>query len=222
MPKVRREGRIVYIRKKEVSGETSNNEKTVEGRLLTTILGNKIVEKDFKEWTQEEISKTIKGVNPDYKTNKKEYRVNCQRCAMATEMAMRGYDVTAMPNYMTDDYDKFIHHMNQFKNQYWISGGELGKTKASKLNSIIKIVKSWGDGARGLVAVTWKTGNAGHILNIVNKGGEVYFVDGQDGSIEGAKSTKWWQYTKPSHTTISRVDNLIPYESQLNITTKKK
>lgn len=221
MPKVRREGRIVYIRKKNTEGNTQSGERTADGKPVSSILGEKVMQTPFKDWDDLELIERLQWVNMNYKSGAMEWTENCQRCVMATEMMMRGYDVEARPTAKNDVYSLFLMHNEQFKGQQWTAREELGKTKKTVLKNIVEMVKSWGDGARGMVVLRWQGTAWGHILNVVNRGGEVLFVDGQNSKIEEANSTQWWQYTKPSYTRISRVDNLEPWEMHLEKTTRR-
>ena len=66
-------------------------------------------------------------------------------------------------------------------------------------------MKTWGDGSRATLSVKWKNGG-GHVINIINKGGEIIGIDAQQHRTRelGAMLSR----AKINHTALTRVDNL--------------
>lgn len=116
--------------------------------------------------------------NPNYRPGKsrdaKPWNRNCQRCVAAYLARLRGYDVTAQPrpegpDYLASNYTLVYRGGVPVR---WKDRGECEE-----------IVKGWGDGAVGIVRIKWKGAHGGgHVFITRNIGGQVVFIDPQDGS----------------------------------------
>ena len=62
-------------------------------------------------------------------------------------------------------------------------GGTFARSSAQQ---IAEQLEAAGNGSRGIVAMTNPAGGPGHVFNAVNYGGQVFFVDGQTGSVLAA------------------------------------
>ena len=70
---------------------------------------------------------------------------------------------------------------------------------------IVSQMKTWGDGSRATLSVKWKSGG-GHVINIINKGSEVFAIDAQQHRIR--ELGEMLSRAKINHTALTRVDNL--------------
>lgn len=163
------------------------------------------------------IDEALAASNPNYKQGRA-YQVNCQRCVYAYELQRRGYDVEAMAAIKDNDpMGQNNAWMNGFQGQRW--EGRLGTTEAAVEKSIINKMRGWGDGSRAVGYVAWKGGDA-HVFNIESKNGRVYIFDGQTGKQH--RLSDYINYAIPTHTMISRVDNLTPNNNVLQYAVKQK
>ena len=89
---------------------------------------------------------------------------NCQRCVVAHEARMRGYDVIARPSWGDDDT---LRNSGQ-----WLSAFDYnrdafkvctGKTGEEVIKSAEGIMRSFGEGARAIVVFKWDKIN-GHVI----------------------------------------------------------
>ena len=184
--------------------------KNQSGQQTRAVLGKK-----GKARTPEE---AIAATNPKWGTAE-EYGVNCQRCVLAYEMQRRGYNVEALPRVLdgTDPMDR--RWENGFEGQKWTKPGELGTRNTTVEQSIISKMSDWGDGSRAIVYVAWKSGSA-HVFNVENRGGNVSIFEAQTG--KKYSLGEYLNISKPSRTTISRVDNLKPNLETMGYAVKRK
>lgn len=123
----------------------------------------------------------IKDVNPQFSTRAWEYSNNCQSCVVVVDRVLGGSSpISAVPH----------HPAHPFK---WpgsvtdsVGGGRAFRLVTDYDEIVSEMLRS-GDGARGIVhgiRVDPRTGlpRAGHVFNVVNRGGKIYFVDGQSGT----------------------------------------
>ena len=94
--------------------------------------------------------------------------MNCQRCVVALEVWMRGYDVIARPSWGDND------PMRITKN--WLSVFDYspkdikkceGKTAEEVIKSAERIMRSFGEGAKAVVWFAWKNNQLfgkGHVI----------------------------------------------------------
>lgn len=148
----------------------------------------------------------IMKANPFYdKTaSTAEYNQNCQRAVIATEARFRGYDVIAQPTY---DGDKMPTSGNWAKNFIGAKTENVGRTTANATRNALETkMRGYGDGARAVMSVQWSGSRSGHVLNVVQRGKNTYYYDGQTGSIVSPKAL--YSAIKTRETKITRVDNL--------------
>lgn len=125
------------------------------------------------------------------------YKINCQRCTLATDAYHRGYNVEAAPNYQprggSGADTEFGDHAiaNWFRNPATGEGGTWidaqdqfpGTPNSPKLwDKMNDHIASWGPGARGTVSMSYATPGsyARHIINAqVGDDGKVTYPDAQ-------------------------------------------
>ena len=107
---------------------------------------------------------------------------NCQRCVVAHEARMRGYDVIARPSWGAEDTLRnsgewlraFDYSYADFKECY-------GKTGEEVMKSAEEIMRGFGEGARAIVVFKWDKINGHTILAQCREKGIVNFGDPQSG-----------------------------------------
>ena len=153
--------------------------------------------------------------NPNYKGDgdsleEMPWNRNCQRCVVAYLARFRGYNVTAKPrpNPRSPDY-----LASNWTLAY--QGGE--KLRWQSREECEEIVKGWGDGAVGVVRLPWRGAHgSGHVFITRNIGGQVVFIDPQDGSKDCSRYFASAPTRGPYawHRYVMRVDNL-PFTDKL-------
>jgi RHS repeat-associated protein len=95
--------------------------------------------------------------------------MNCVNCAIATDAKLAGNLASAMPGRATP-----ISVLEKtFGGSFQTVSGPM---------EIGSILSQAGNGARGIVYGASKTGNVGHVWNVINQGGTIRFLDGQSGA----------------------------------------
>ncbi|MFH8596661.1 pre-toxin TG domain-containing protein [Streptomyces rimosus] len=103
--------------------------------------------------------------------------VNCRACALAVDKTLEGSPATALK----------IDRGGLRELEKFYPGKRF---RSRSFSNIVKEVKDAGDGARGIVIGANKLD--GHAFNVVNRGGDVVFLDGQTGH---ADPTPYAKYT---------------------------
>lgn len=136
------------------------------------------------------------AINPNYKSGTIDYTKNCSYCALAYDLRRRGYDVEAKPK--NHRYDMTIQAVAECYKTEWKSPITSVKARdkitesidkydpetvtekqmSSYLKGVEKEFKSYGEGARGVLAVQWDVGG-GHAVNWEVENGEVVIRDAQ-------------------------------------------
>ena len=148
----------------------------------------------------------IMKANPFYDrtASTAEYNENCQRAVIATEARFRGYDVIAQPTF---DGDTMPRHNEWTRNFVGAKVENVGRTTPNATRKALEAqMRSYGNGARAVMSVQWKGGRSGHVLNVVQRGNNTYYYDGQSGSIISPKAL--FNAIRTRDTQITRVDNL--------------
>ena len=170
-----------------------------------TIFKNKII-------GDHTIEEDLKAVNP------KSFRYNCQKCVCTYEARRRGYNVTAKPTptggiVSLAGIDLKKGFPSVFKEPeiidiFGISGSAVRK-------NIEKQMLEWGNGTRAIIAVNWKSEEAGHVFIAENIHNKVYFMDPQTAELDALDnfskiktSIKTPFFKSQAYTHIMRVDNL--------------
>ncbi|MVU82309.1 hypothetical protein GPX89_34370 [Nocardia sp. ET3-3] len=109
------------------------------------------------------------------------FRNNCQSCVVSVEERLAGNEVTAVRRSdkaatdftWPDDVLNAVGHGNSF---HQVSG----------YKEIEQQLLDAGPGSRGIVHGVWLDENglyeSGHVFNVINRGGKIFYVDGQTGT----------------------------------------
>ena len=157
------------------------------------------------------ITAAVSGANP-YHDLGVEYQENCQRCVVATEARLRGYDVQALPTYDGDVMPYMNNYMTNFERPMSVAGQIMRTirrtTARANQNEVEAQMAGYGDGARAFMAFNWK-GGGGHVINVIQSRGRTRYYDGQNGT-EVSASHLFNAISTASHRGIqlSRVDTL--------------
>ena len=162
-----------------------------------------------KMLTQPNWAKELAIVNAAKDVVGLERSINCQRCVVAHEARMRGYDVIARPSWGFDDPMRI--------NEGWLSTfdystSEIRKCKGNDIEEVInsakELIKSFGEGSRAVVMFDWNNNrfSGGHVIvSACFVDGAVNFGDPQDGSRAAANKLK---LAKLNSVYVLRIDNL--------------
>lgn len=122
-----------------------------------------------------------------------ERRVNCFECTMAYEMRNRGYVVQA--NEVNGGFGFQAPHAFNITDSFTI---ETSSPKGSKLDPKTLAAESYrkleeqcltyGEGARGMLGITYANGSGGHAMSWFVKDGEFHLVDPQSNRVEAYDS----------------------------------
>lgn len=162
--------------------------------------------------TNHSIIDDLKSINPRYPTVRPTkwgakdsvWETNCGYCATAFEMRRRGFDVEAVSN---------GRGMSPITPLSLFEGVEIKTTTPkSAIDDIRKECIKWGEGARGMVSVSWK-GGGGHAFSFehVDNYGLPEFMDPQVNS-----SNAMSYFSKASSVRFIRLDNLEPTDKMLD------
>lgn len=163
---------------------------------------------------QKSIDDAQSGTNPNFR-KLTGYDINCQRCVVAYEMRRRGYDVEALPRANNEGNYSW---RRGFEGQRWLRLG--ARRYQQSIDLLESEVKSWGDGARGIVYVQWNQSSA-HVFNVENRKGVVVYVDGQTNN-KNYSADVHMRGSMPTKTMVSRVDNLKLKADNLEKVVKKR
>lgn len=129
----------------------------------------------------EDVMEVTEWSNPNY--GKTGYDTNCQRCVVAFEANMRGYNVTALP--LIENYDTYTYDSGwtKFFGKDVNSLVSVSSTSVSgQKNKILKKMSDWGEHSRAVLRVTWKGKSYGHVINVINSKSGVSAWDPQTGT----------------------------------------
>lgn len=173
-----------------------------------------------------DMTKAYKDANPNFDRTGTydEYNANCQRAIVAYEMRRRGYDVTAQPTYAGDTLPQRTGKKGYGRWQGAFRGAKPervgGRNATEVVNNIEKKMRSYGDGARAVVQVSYKNANYGHVFNVERRGNTNYYVDAQTG--ERIRAKKFFETVKTASVTLVRTDNLRPSDRMKNFVTSEE
>ncbi|WP_369634750.1 toxin glutamine deamidase domain-containing protein [Nocardia sp. JMUB6875] len=123
----------------------------------------------------------LANINPMYKTGEWGFRNNCQSCVVSVEERLAGNEVTAVRRSdkaatdftWPDDVLNAVGHGNSFR-------------EVSGYKEIEQQLLDAGPGSRGIVHGAWLDENglyeSGHVFNVINRDGKIFYVDGQTGT----------------------------------------
>ena len=155
---------------------------------------------------QKTAAERLAAVNPHYNEGS-EWRNNCQRCVVASELQARGYNVTAKPlandNIGDDVFRIWDFDARNYKND---SGFVFIKERSQFKREVTDAFSMWGDGARAIVCVRWASGG-GHVFNAHVENGCIVYTDAQTNKIRDIDETLKFGTTDLYQYWIMRVDN---------------
>lgn len=154
--------------------------------------------------------------NPHYAEDHA-YGVNCTHVAQAVELRARGFDVqaTRLPDGF---YAGIVGNGRQSRdvlNAIWETpdgtpaGNRLRHVIGGNIRGTESLVKSWPEGARGMVVVSWKGSGSGHIFNVEKRAGKAVFIEGQTSYADAAAADARRHLGRASHVWVARTDDLI-------------
>ena len=155
-------------------------------------------------------AKEITSTNPPDKIYG--HTPNCQRCVVAHEARMRGYDVIARPSWGLEDT---LRNTGQWLKAFDYSPTDfkqcIGSTGDEVLKSATEIMRSFGEGSRAIIVFKWDKALSGlydghTIVAQCREHGTVIFGDPQWAQRAAAHKLKTADYE--SGIIILRVDNL--------------
>ena len=150
------------------------------------------------------VTSAVSGANPNYSMGP-EYQENCQRCVIATEARLRGYDVQALPTYDDDMMPTGTNYLNNFVGAKTKSIKH--STASANQRDVERQMADMGDGSRALMSFGWKGGGSGHVINVVRRRGKTRYYDGQNGT-EVSASHLFNAISNSKAINLTRVDNL--------------
>lgn len=178
------------------------------------------------------MSDALKNVNPFYSAMYSNYSENCQRCVVAYEMRRRGYDVEAQPTYEGDRWPSVVNVDGQrlgrwrgaFRHAVTDRVGAAGNNRAAEDKVIANIsakMREYGDGARAVVNIKYRGSRTGHVFNVENRKGRMYFVDAQTGDrYNMASMHNLLRIVDTNAVGLTRTDNLRVSERMSNFVWK--
>lgn len=150
------------------------------------------------------LTNAVKDANPNYDMGP-EYQYNCQRCIIATEARLRGYDVQALPTSSDDTMPRGLNYLSNFDNPNPISISSRSARTSQK--SVESEMAGFGDNSRAVMSFGWSGGGSGHVINVVRRNGRTGYYDGQTGEKYDATAL-FNAMSRSSGITLTRVDNL--------------
>lgn len=150
------------------------------------------------------LTNAVKDANPNYDMGP-EYQYNCQRCIIATEARLRGYDVQALPTSSDDTMPRGTNYLSNFENPNPISISS--RSAKTSRNAVENQMQGFGDNSRAVMSFGWSGGGSGHVINVVRRNGRTGYYDGQTGEKYDATSL-FNAMSRSSGITLTRVDNL--------------
>lgn len=163
----------------------------------------------YNQDSLEDVMEVTEWSNPNY--GKTGYDTNCQRCVVAFEANMRGYNVEALPNAGNSDIYPHDGNWTKFFGKDANSMVSVSSTSVnSQKNKILKQMGDWGERSRAVLNVTWKGRNYGHVINIINSKSGVSAWDAQTGrrvSLDNILSRSSLKKTKLLRTDDANLNN---------------
>ena len=150
------------------------------------------------------VTSAVSGANPYYNLGP-EYQENCQRCVVATEARLRGYDVQALPTYDNDTMPQHNNYLTNFVNPQ--TSTIIKTTANANRNEVERQMAEMGNGARAAMSFQWSGARSGHVINVVQSRGRTRYYDGQNGT-EVSATHLFNAISRTYGISLTRVDNL--------------
>lgn len=150
-----------------------------------------------------------KEVNP--RLGKQAGKVNnCAYCSTSMEMRRRGYDVIARSNgrgIVRDEYKEYFDgiEFNSIKNTTRSKGESRKEFLNRTYNDLLNSMEKEGEGARGIVSITYEGTNSGHAMFWEVSNGHTKIFDAQNPNIN---TDRIMSLSDPKNTTWFRTDKL--------------
>ena len=138
------------------------------------------------------IDNAMNNANPYYSTSYSEYSENCQRCVVAYELMGRWRG--AFRHAKTD--------------RVGVAGNN-SRAEAKVLDNISAKMKEYGNGSRAIIRIGYRGAHVGHVFNVENRGGHMYFIDAQTGQrYINADMRNLMKIVDTKSVSVTRTDNL--------------
>jgi len=173
-----------------------------------------------KKGAEKTMDNAMKNANPYFSRDFSEYSENCQRCVVAYELRRRGYDVIAQATYAGDKWpqsinvkgvgmDRWRGAFRHAKTDQVGSGGNNARAEARVLSNIASKMKEYGNGSRAVISIGYRGSRVGHVFNVENRGGHIYYVDAQTGTrYINADMKNLMKIVDTRSVSLTRTDNL--------------
>ena len=180
---------------------------------VSSALGKKTLKYDQNN--PSDLNDIVSSTNSHY--GETGYTTNCQRCVVAFEAKMQGYDVEALPNSGGDEYPRNYNWLKFFGKNVTDIVTPNGRTVRnptvkSTTGRILSKMGEWGENSRAVLTFSWKDRDFGHVVSLVNTSKGVKIFDPQTGrqsSFEGLLGRVNLKSTKLVRTDDSNLNN--PY-----------
>lgn len=195
----------------EMDVKKTDYEKLVE-RVVAVDKGK--VEVDYfenvpKKTANSTAEEDLKVINENYNPENIATSNNCAYCSVAYDLRRRGYDVEAV------EYESVLNRYNMYT-LYGLSTSEISDLKNySDASDLARELEKYGEGARGVIGLTWKTGNTGHAVNWEVINGTAYLIDSQNGFMAPIADGGRRYIDRAKRTDFIRTDNVEPSEDVL-------
>jgi len=121
-----------------------------------------------------EVFPELEGVNLYYVQNAgRGVNTNCVSCANAAQLRLTGQDLNALAG-PSNGYGTFSD---------LLPSAPLGYGAPTSVAQITAEMLEAGSGAVGTVVINQGVGNVMHVINVTNRGGQIYYIDAQMGAI---------------------------------------
>lgn len=159
------------------------------------------------------IDNAMNNANPYYSTSYSEYSENCQRCVVA-------YDVIAQATYAGDKWPTNVvvngELMGRWRGAFRHAktdrvgvAGNNSRAEAKVLDNISAKMKEYGNGSRAIIRIGYRGAHVGHVFNVENRGGHMYFIDAQTGQrYINADMRNLMKIVDTKSVSVTRTDNL--------------
>ncbi len=154
----------------------------------------------------------LRDTNPNYSKGGL-YKTNCGYCVVAYELRRRGFDVEAKPSNGSIGSEILL----MFKN--FIAMKPKGNTKELVVQNLVDTALSWGNNARGLISVQWKSVDFRHYFSIEVRNNKVEFVDPQ---LARQDVAAYFDKIHIDRILFGRLDNLELDETVVNAVNNKR
>jgi uncharacterized protein YukE len=131
---------------------------------------------------RENFAQTLEVNAARFWKNVEGFDANCTRCVIATDHTLAGAPSSAMPLFRDGDSIAVVaEHFNQSIQDFSIKSG---------YDTIAGTLRDLGPGSRAIVMLDRGPNLVGHVINVINQGGTVAFIDGQIGAFAKLEDVK--------------------------------